>query len=64
MTNIIRESTDRLIRMHNRKLFSFLTIKTYVVGTQNNSLNEHSKQMLKLTEDITLKMCLSEPFDQ
>ena len=29
-----------LLRVHNAKLFSYFSTKTYVVGTQKNCLNE------------------------
>ena len=31
-----------------KKYFSYFSTKTFVVGTQNNCLNEHPKHMLKL----------------
>ena len=40
--------TDFQIRVHTGKLFSYFSIKTYVVGIQKNRLNEHPKHMFKL----------------
>ena len=41
--------------LHEMEFFEQLLLKTYVVGTQKNHLNEHPKQMFKLVDKIKIR---------